>query len=218
MTKNRWISDLHWRRRGQQSRSAKTQDAILDATEALLLERGADGVSVADIAEAAGCSIGSVYHHFKDKTAIHYALFHRMTGTFSAIAKDGVNPSRWEGASIRDILRGFLEFSLLSKEESPSFKKAAMLVASKHPELRTHYAEIQADMFCGMQRLIMARRSEIGHPNPPRSVAFALDQLGAIVHARLDETQRQTLLSKTSDKVFVEDALSATAAILQLKA
>ena len=60
MTKDRWLSDLHWRRESQQTRGEKTQAALLDAAEELIVENGMDGTSIADVAERAGSSVGSV--------------------------------------------------------------------------------------------------------------------------------------------------------------
>ena len=113
MSKSRWISDLHWVRTGQQSRSQKTQDSLLDAAALLFAEKGVDATSVADVAARAGCSVGSVYHHFRDKKALLYARL-RSHGARSSARPPGRRwtRARWEGASIADILRGYLEFSL----------------------------------------------------------------------------------------------------------
>ena len=54
MPKSRFISDLHWVREGQQTRSQKTQEALLDAAEALFSEQGADATSVAELRELTG--------------------------------------------------------------------------------------------------------------------------------------------------------------------
>ncbi len=64
MNKGRWISELHWRRDSQQTRSEKTQAALLDGAEELIVEKGVDVASVTDIAQRAGSSVGAVYHHF----------------------------------------------------------------------------------------------------------------------------------------------------------
>ena len=78
MARSRWISDLHWVRTGRQSRSQKTQEALLEAAAALFAEKGVEATSVADVAARAGCSVGSVYHHFRDKPALFEAVLARM--------------------------------------------------------------------------------------------------------------------------------------------
>ena len=177
MTANRWISDLHWVREGQQSRSQKTQEALLDAAEILFFEQGAEATSVADVAAKAGCSVGSVYHHFRDKKALTYALYDRMSQEFQELTKASVDPARWEGASVMDILRGFLEFSLQMGVERPGFKLAAIAATNSDSELREHYHDMLESLYAGLRKLLYARRQEIGHPKPKLAIAFALEQM-----------------------------------------
>ncbi|MCP3879140.1 MAG: helix-turn-helix transcriptional regulator, partial [Sulfitobacter sp.] len=43
---------------------AVRRDLILDAAQALFMERGWDAVTIADVQEVAGISRGGFYHHF----------------------------------------------------------------------------------------------------------------------------------------------------------
>ncbi len=58
----------------QEERSERSRTALLDAALALFSSRGYRATSVRDIAEHAGVSTGSVYHHFRDKEAIFQTL------------------------------------------------------------------------------------------------------------------------------------------------
>jgi AcrR family transcriptional regulator len=73
LPKSRWISDLHWVRTGRQPRSQKTQEALLDAAAILFSEKGAEATSMADVAARAGRSVGSVYHHLRDRPSLKRA-------------------------------------------------------------------------------------------------------------------------------------------------
>ena len=66
--------------------------------------------------------------------------------------------------------------------------------------------------------LLLGRRDEIGHPDPALAVAFVLDQLGAMIRTRLDETQGPTQLANRSDDEFVREALASSCAYLQVEA
>ena len=216
MARSRWISDLHWVRPGQQTRSQKTQEKLLDAAEALFSEKGADATSVADVAERAGCSVGAVYHHFRDKKALLYALYDRMSETLRATTNEAVDPKRWEGAGIVDILRGYLEFSLEMSRQRPSFKHAGLEASRTDPALREHFADLRMELSQGLTKLLLARRHEIGHPDPPLAVRFVQDQLGSMIKTRLDKVILPTLLANRSDEVFVREALRSACAYLQL--
>jgi AcrR family transcriptional regulator len=216
MSKSRWISDLHWVRTGQQSRSQKTQASLLDAAALLFAEKGVDATSVADVAARAGCSVGSVYHHFRDKKALLYAVFDRMSEEVRATTREAVDPARWEGASIADILCGYLEFSLEVSRDNPSFTTARQEASRTDPALREHLAELQTELDDGLTGLLLARSHEIGHPDPALAVGFVLDQLGSMLRTRIDETLMPNRLGNRSDDEFVREALRSACRYLEM--
>src|SRR6478736_1306527 len=58
----------------KQERGGRTRDRLLRAGQALIAKRDFDSMSVAEIAEAAGCSVGAFYQRFRDKGAFFGAL------------------------------------------------------------------------------------------------------------------------------------------------
>lgn len=215
--KSRFISDLHWVREGQQTRSQKTQEALLDAAEALFSEKGADATSVADVASRAGCSVGALYHHFRDKKALLYALFDRMSDYRVATTREAVDPERWLGASVADILQGYLEFSLASGRDRPAFKRAGLEASRNDAKLLEHLASLHQELNRGLTALLLARQAEIGHPEPKLAIGFVLDQLGAMLKTRLDYILMPTELGDESDEAFVAESLLSACAYLRVE-
>ena len=216
MPRNPWISDLHWKREGQQPRSQKTQEALLDAAEALFHENGADATSVADVAKKAGVSVGALYHHFRDKKALLYALFDRMSIQYQDIGRAAIAPDRWDGASIRDILSGFIEFSLELGHVRPGFKRSGLEAAQDDPALREHFAEILRDIHQGLNQLLLDRKAEIGHPYPEMATGFVLDQITAMLRSRMDQTVQKSKITKCTDEAFAREAIAMASSYLQL--
>jgi AcrR family transcriptional regulator len=58
----------------RQERGGRTRDRLMSAGGRLIAKRDFDSVSVADIAAAAGCSVGVFYQRFRDKDAFFGAL------------------------------------------------------------------------------------------------------------------------------------------------
>jgi AcrR family transcriptional regulator len=58
----------------KQERGGRTRDRLLRAGQVLIAKRDFDSMSVAEIAEAAGCSVGAFYQRFRDKGAFFGAL------------------------------------------------------------------------------------------------------------------------------------------------
>ncbi|MDP6979314.1 MAG: helix-turn-helix domain-containing protein [Myxococcota bacterium] len=217
MAKSPWISDLHWVRVGSQARSQRTQAALLDAAEVLFFDKGVEATSVADVAARAGSSVGAVYHHFRDKKALVYAFFDRLAAEFHATTLDAVDPARWEGASIADVLKGYLEFSLEIGRARPGVHRAGLEVSLRDPTVRENLSEVRAELDRGLAALVLARRSEIGHHDPAMACAFVLDQLGCMVRNRLEGDPGASPFETRSDEDFVREALASVGAYLQLR-
>lgn len=216
MKRSKWTSDLHWVRTSQQTRSERTQAKLLDAAEELFGERGVNDTSVADIADHAGCSIGAVYHHFSDKKAVLYALFDRISDEYEATTRAAVDPARWEGATIGDLLRGYIEFSLGSVADRPSGRLPGLEIARLDPALREQYDKMRMVNDDGVTALILARRDSIGHPDPNVAVKFVLEQLGAMFRVRLSGDSLPTRMGDQTDEQFMNEALRSACGYLQV--
>ncbi|MEM9562404.1 MAG: helix-turn-helix domain-containing protein [Actinomycetota bacterium] len=216
MPSKTWTSDLHWVRPGQQTRSQRTQQALLDAAEELFAKQGVDATSVAEVAERAGTSIGAVYHHFRDKKALLYALYDRLAQSYEATTAEAVAPARWEGATIVDILHGYLTFALASERDRPGFKRVGLEASRIDPALGEHFDKLRSELNRGLTELILDRSDEIGHPDPKLATAFVLDQISAMLRIRLHGARAATQLGRRADKVFVAEALRSACAYLEL--
>ncbi|HEY4123507.1 MAG TPA: TetR/AcrR family transcriptional regulator [Rhizomicrobium sp.] len=75
-----------WSLPATQARSRATREKLLEAAESVFAAKGYTGAKISDIAEEAGCSVGSVYFRFKDKDALFFAI----AETFIEEARNGV--------------------------------------------------------------------------------------------------------------------------------
>jgi AcrR family transcriptional regulator len=74
--------------------TAPTPDRILDAAERCLARLGVQRVSMADVAETAGVSRGSVYFHFPDRDALVRAALTRAAERFVRSSERAVRTRR----------------------------------------------------------------------------------------------------------------------------
>ena len=84
------------------------------------------------------------------------------------------------------------------------------------PALRERYAELRSELYEGLIELLLARRDEVGHPDPVLATGFVLDQLGSMLQTRLDEMLLPKQLANRSDEEFVREALRSACAYLQV--
>ncbi|MBF8187755.1 TetR/AcrR family transcriptional regulator [Nonomuraea sp. K274] len=104
-------------------RSGTTRDALLRAAREVFLAKGYADATVADIVEASGISVGSLYHHFGGKPGLFLALWEQfMRGqeertSRAARATEGTSERFLAGARAylegswdqREVARLFLE-------------------------------------------------------------------------------------------------------------
>jgi AcrR family transcriptional regulator len=87
-------------------------EQILDQAALLYYERGYDATSIRDLAEATGISSSTLYHHFRNKQEILYAVVHRFMRAFNvAIIPTLRDSGRSPAERLDDAVRLHLEIS-----------------------------------------------------------------------------------------------------------
>lgn len=90
------------------------RERLLDAAEALVLERGFDAVSISAIATAAGISKGAVYLEFASKHDILDALLRRGTERMATRARSALDDHPRLGTAYRVAVRVLLDDPLMT--------------------------------------------------------------------------------------------------------
>jgi AcrR family transcriptional regulator len=211
------VDDLKWAQPVHQERSQRTLERLFDAAEAEIREKGYADASVVEISRRAGCSVGTFYRRFRDKTALFHALDERWGEAFRATMEDAVAPERWTGALILEILTGYIEFSLGQAREHTELHRAAINMASRDARFAERQRKLAAELHARLHVLLFARRDEIGHDDPPLAIEFVLEQLRSMLIARLGSEPLDKTLFASSDEQFIDQALTSVSAYLKLE-
>ena len=209
-----WIADLRWAREAQQERSKRTQAALLDAVEAELETSTIEELSVADIANRAGVSIGSVYHHFTNKQALIYAMVDRLLDEWMATTDDATDPKRWADASILDVVRGFVEYSVLRLRATEGVARARLQLALEDPEVAAQEEKASAYGSERIYELLWTRRSEIGRKKPAQAINYVLDQVVTMTRARVSMPGLH--MNTGTDQQFIDATVESVGGYLQV--
>jgi len=102
---------LHAAEERRRHSRAETRRAILNATEALILESGHEGLSVRKLVERCGYSAPTIYHHFKDKDGLLDALLEQRL-TLLASDLESVPLVEDPVENLRALTRAFAMFGL----------------------------------------------------------------------------------------------------------
>jgi AcrR family transcriptional regulator len=210
------ISDLRWVRPVRQERSERTLQRLLDAAEEVIEERGFADASVADIAARARCSVGTFYRRFHDKHALLHALDERLGEEFRATMERAVDPARWEGACIGEIIEAYLLFALEVGPPRAALRRAAVLMAMRDPTFAERQMRLDRELHERLRSLLQARRAEIGHPDPDIAIDVVLEQLRAMLLVRLEGEPIACNLLPVSDDCFVHESLLSATRYLEI--
>lgn len=130
-----------------------TRAAIVDSAFRLFIERGYEGASMADLVAVTGLSKGALYHHFRDKDALHDAaiehFFLRFFGT------DEAAPAGNAGLDIvlADLCAGYVRLMDAVATVVPDRAAYYRFVLSVLPKVKDH---IGGQIMATRKRLIAA--------------------------------------------------------------
>jgi AcrR family transcriptional regulator len=197
--------ELHWVRPPRQARSQRTLDRILDAAEALVAEKGFEDATVAEVVRRAGSSVGAFYSRFQDKEGLLYALYERYHEEAVATANLALDPARWEGRGASEILSAVVHFLVRIYRERRGLVRAFVVRNHGDAEFRARQDRLSHHVSDRLSALLLARRSEIGRPDPERAAPFALMlAVSAIESAILFGELRSSELSLSDSELAAE--------------
>jgi AcrR family transcriptional regulator len=167
-------SELRWIRPPQQARSQETLERILDAAEALVVEKGFEDTPIAEIVHRAGSSVGAFYTRFEDKDALLHALYQRYYEQALATADDALDPARWQGRGVGVIVASVTRFLVSVYRDHAPMIRAFIVRTHLDAGFQAKHERLYLDVSQRLSALLLARREEIGHPQPERAIAFGL--------------------------------------------
>ena len=168
----RALKEIEWVRPPQQARSHRTLERLLDAAEALIDEKGFEKTGVAEIARRAGSSVGAFYARFPDKDALLRCVLDRFFAQARATAEEALRPARWEGVTLRDVLRASLAFiARVFRDRARLLQSFAMLGVDS--QVARYNRELTALVADRCLALMAARDEIVRHPAPQEGAHFA---------------------------------------------
>jgi len=196
--------DLRWVRAPQQVRSQETLDRILDAAESLVTEKGFEDATVAEVARRAESSVGAFYARFRDKTGLLYALYDRYLEQAMATADVALDPERWQGTAIPDLVRAVVRFLVEIYRERQGLIRAFVVRNQSDIEFRAQQERLSHYVNGKLSALLLARAAEIAHPNPARAAAFGLTMTVSTIESVVLFSEL-----RSSDLMLSDDELAA---------
>jgi AcrR family transcriptional regulator len=167
-------TQIEWVRPVHQARSQETLERILEAAEEVVSEKGFDNATVSEIVRRANSSVGAMYARFNDKDSLLVVLHERFCEQALATTEAVLDPARWEGASISEILSTALPFVVHVYQQKRGLLRAFMMRGCSDPQFAERASRVGREISERLIALLMQRRHEIKHPDPVLAVDFGL--------------------------------------------
>ena len=165
---------LEWVRPPRQVRSQQTLERILDATEAIIDEKGLDKATVAEIARRAESSVGAFYTRFADKEALLRCVLERFVEQAVATAEVVLQPERWANVTMHHALESMLLFMLRILRERRQLLVAMLVRAARDPSISALGERLHEHISEHIRVLLSYRGHQVAHPRPEVAVHMAV--------------------------------------------
>jgi AcrR family transcriptional regulator len=160
-----------------QERSVQTMNHILDAAADLLEERLFEEISIAEIVEQAGCSVGAFYGRFKDKNSLLMALDERHFEEFDVGTNLLIVQLHNEKTDLPSVIRKIVQFLVDVYGGRPGLLRALVLYAKQHADEGFRLRERRAwEVYPQLHSIIRSYHEEIHHPDPDFAIRFGFIQ------------------------------------------
>jgi AcrR family transcriptional regulator len=147
-----------------------TLERLLAAAEQLFSEQGYEETSVAQIVELAHASVGVFYNRFADKRAIFRAVQERFAKRTEAMWLAAVDPDSWAGAGLAEAAAGAVAAMAGWMRSNSRLIHAFGRYAITDDVMRDQGVRVSGMLVRNLQKLMLPRRAEIGHPLPELAI------------------------------------------------
>jgi AcrR family transcriptional regulator len=205
-----------------QERSRNTLERLLKATVEVLDERGLKGTTIPRIAARARLTPGAIYRRFPDKHALLREAWLRVLRENARSSASLLQSPVWQTAPLVSLVRKVVTTTLRGHAGHRQLLRALMIFTLDHADaaFRRESAELQEAVFRTVTEVLLARRSEIGHPDPESAVPFALLMVGVAAKGVLTmprETQQLSRLVPDIEARLEQELPEMVLAYLQIK-
>ncbi len=167
----------------KQRRAWDLLERLSAATRALLAERNFETITVADIAQRAGISVGVVYTRFATKDHLLVHLARELAPKLQARVEAALAAERTASLSMLEIAERYFLLAATAFIRHRAILRPLSLIArlEAHRELRDLTASYNAGVHTVLRDRLLAHRDRIRHDDPESAVDFAILAVSAVV-------------------------------------
>lgn len=163
----------------QQARSRETMTQILDAAARILETKTFEELTIAEVVQQAGTSVGAFYGRFKDKEGLLHALDERFFLDFERYFYDLIYQPVWAVQPLPSLIRQTVVFLVAMYGKNRGVLRSLNLKARLYGDSRFKQREQRAwnELFPQLQDILLRHQVEMTHPNPALATRLGFQQM-----------------------------------------
>jgi len=164
----------------KQSRSQRTLERIVQASLEILEAEGPEGLTVQAIVKRSGSSVGSFYARFASKDELLEYLGERVWREAAQRWDEAVASRDWIGVSLAEMVDAAVRLLAEVGRSRASYLRALERTPGTGDDA---YVAFQGHVVRALEALLLARESEMDHPDPGVATRLGLRAVQALVES-----------------------------------
>ena len=178
-------SDIPVLREPKQERSRRSFERVQDAALALLVERGPDAFTLAEVCTRADASMGAIYNRVNGKDDLIRLIHEREMARVDNDTDKALQATDVESGQLRDVVAELINAVTALLRRDADVLRPFMLLAATDQQISVRGRQSAAVMRGLFVELLSGRRSEIRHPDPVAAIEWCFTIVYSVVARRL---------------------------------
>lgn len=185
----------------------RTQQRLMQAMESLLEKKLVEEVSISDIVQAAGVSVGAFYTRFRDKEALVQALFEDYQNERAEALETTFAPEAWRDLDLPTAIGRVVRITVTHFRHRRGLIRAFTQHYRHHPEEHTPQLRSRLmPLYDRVAHILLQHSPQIRHPDPEQAVRFAFFLMTSVCTNRIvfDESTHSQSFSLSDEGLAAE--------------
>ena len=172
-------------REPKQERSRRSFERVQDAALALLVERGPDSFTLAEVCTRADASMGAIYNRVNGKDDLIRLIHEREMARIDSDTEKALRATDLQGGELRDAVAVLIGGVTVLLRRDAEILRPFMLLAATDQQISVRgrqSASVMTSQFVGM---LSQRRGDIRHPDPVAAIEWCFTVVYSVIARRL---------------------------------
>lgn len=200
----------------RQARSSASQRALLDAFARLLETRPYESITVSEVCQGAGLSVGGFYARFSGKDALLLPLVERMARDATRALDRAMSRAEGDDSDLEDVVRAYttsmVRWMGRHRPLLTSVSRAASGAAAE--AIGAQLAAFNRHAHARFREAAAARSARISHPDAALAIDFSLFMISAAARDATSRGMWGTFAIRPTESTIIEELVRAWMAYL----